>query len=172
MGFGKDGKGTMIREDVSITLGALANSAGVQGDSPFLTEDFRVLKTIAQVGGNGVTAGEGAGLLLFLTNGELSTGEVEQAIELSGPVDRNDRLGTEQAGRYVTLVGYSDVVAGADNIISFRDVNTNSPILTIKPRWTFSDPEGWDWFVYNTAGALTTGGAVRVIATHYGVWVT
>ncbi len=172
MGFGKDGKGAIIRESQSVTLGALARLAGVSLVGPAITEDFRLLKSVIHATCESITAGEGAGMSLYISNGELSTAERELAIETTGPLDRNDRLLMEQAERFVKLIGVVDTVAGADGIITFRDPVTNGPVLTPATRWTFNNPEGWDFLFYNTGPALTTGGAGVVIGQHFGVWVT
>ncbi len=41
-------------------------------------------------------------------------------------------------------------------------------------RWTFSDVEGWQWFVYNvkSGAAFTDGPTIQVFTKAYGVWLT
>ncbi len=171
MGFGKDGKGVMIREDTTHTLGTLAAATGILvtngGMIDALQEDFRILKTEGSSAIQGLTAGEG-GLSLYMINGELSLAEAEAAIELNGPQDRNDRVSQEFAGRWVRFVGvYVPTGNGAQASLH----GTGS--MDFKPRWTFSDPEAWNWMVYsNNAGPITTGAIVRQKLTHFGVWVT
>ncbi len=39
-------------------------------------------------------------------------------------------------------------------------------------RWTFANPDGWQYWVYNpTPGPITTGAEVTLIAKIFGVWV-
>ncbi len=171
VGFGKDGKGAMIREDVTHTLGTLASKAGLKttsgGVSGNFGEDFRVLKTEGYANIAGLTIGNGA-LALYMVNGELTLAEVEEAIELSGPNDRNDRKAMEQAERWVRFVG-AYVPQGSGSVAALNGTGR----LEFNPRWTFSDPEMWDWVVYNaTQGALDTGAVAAMKLTHYGVWVT
>ncbi len=172
-GFGKDGKGMIIREKISnAALGALAGEDLIKVASDItLGEDFRILKSeiIALV--LGLTAGEGDGLVLGFGNGELTDAEMEECIEADGPTDRNDRLLTERAMRNVKLIAISKA-DGVDNTkVAFENEN-GGRIITMKHRWTYSNPEGWDYCVYNLGSTLTTGATVQLLATHYGVWVT
>ncbi len=84
MGFGKDGKGAIIREDVTITVGALTAKTGILqtagGIHDNMQEDFRVLKTLINGQEFGVTSGE-AFSDLYMSNGELTLAEIEEAIE-------------------------------------------------------------------------------------------
>lgn len=50
------------------------------------------------------------------------------------------------------------------------------PLIEFNPRWTFrrgrtSTEGGWNWAVYNDGVTITTGSTIRILATHYGVWV-
>ncbi len=176
MGFGKDGKGAIVKENLSFTLGALAGQAPQLANSTVLLDsDFRVLKTIATATLTGLTGSEGNGLLLYLTQGDLSVGEVEANIEQNGPLRMGDRDLMEIAERWVRLLGAINVAASATEVM-FRN-EQNGPILKINPRWTFrrgrvSSEGGWNWVVYNNGVSITTGATCRILATHYGVWVT
>jgi len=172
MGFGKDGKGAIIRENVTITVGNLAALTGILSTaggrvSDSLGDDFRILKTEFLVSKIDQTSDEGT-LFLYLVDGELTLAECEEAIELGGPIDRNDRLSQERAERYVKpvamLVGSSDITTGGGPVVE--------QVYSMNPKWTFSNPEGWDWMAYNAGAILTAGTIIRIFATHYGVWVT
>ncbi len=173
IGFGKDGKGAIIREDITFTIGTLAGKTGLfatgGGLSGTLGEDFRILKTEAHGLEIGAPALEES-LELYLLNGELSLTEAQEAIEVDGPTDRNDRLNTEHVERWVRYVGeFQDITGLASSRLLIGDGNP----ITVLPRWTFSNPEGWEWMVYNPTGSnRVTGGVVSLKATHYGVWVT
>ncbi len=172
MGFGKDGKGAIIRENASQAIGALAAGGVIKIDTDLaLEEDFRVLKQeiICQV--HGLTAGQGKGMILGLADNELTTTEIGECIGVNGPNDRNDRLKVEQAERMVRLIGaiHSDELTNGTKV-QFVD---EGRIIKIKPRWTFSNVEGWTFFIYNRDGAeITTGATCRINVTNYGVWVT
>ncbi len=173
MGFGKDGKGIMIREDQTITLGALADQAAVLINAVQLDEDFRILKTEIVATLKGLTQGEGSGLILLLTEGLLTVAQVEGVMELNGPLAPRDTAAMEIASRWVRTCGVtSHEVSEEANFHSKYD----GPMLEVTPRWTFqrrrtATEGGWNWVVYNNGKLLTTGATVQIKATHYGVWV-
>ncbi len=171
MGFGKNGTGVIIREDTSFALGTIANKAAVQGTALAIVEDFRMLKSEVFAVVTGLTANEGEGLLIGIANGELSAAEVGEAINAGGPLNRNDAVRTERSLRFCNLFGAIQLDNTTNIEGRFRG-EYGSPMMIIKPRWTFSDPEGWHFFVYNQGLALTTGATLRLNATNYGVWVT
>ncbi len=173
MGFGKDGKGAILREQINgSALGALAAKDGiVVAGGITLAEDFRILKSEITAVVIGLTTGQGEdGLSLHMCNGDLAEADIEECLETNGPLNRSDRDLTERAERFVRKIG---VIAGhtADAEHSFVG-ETNSPMIVVKPRWTFSNATGWKYFVYNDGVLLTTGATVELMATHYGVWVT
>ncbi len=171
MGFGKDNKGVVIQEARSQALGALSNGSGILiGTKLAITDSFRMLKAIGNFHITGLTALEGAGLLLYLANGNLSLAEAEAQIELSGPLDRSARPEVEIAERFVKLIGCTgDVDATLEQTI--KDAHTNAPVVVTKPRWTFGDADSWNWILYNHGQNLTTGAVCSIRVTSYGVWV-
>ncbi len=175
MGFGKNDTGAIVRENGTMTVGTLANHAAAVLAGPGITEDFRILKSEICFHMGGLTDQEGGGGLQFgIANGELSVTEIQDCLNVIGPLDRNDRSIVERAERHVKVLSYGrrDVDSTSGEVIHF-DGEGGSPIITSKFRWTYSDPEGWQWFVFNNIGATVTTGAVgQLQATHYGVWVT
>ncbi len=175
MGFGKDGKGTMIRENVDVALGALAADAVIKTTSLAIEEDFRILRSEIYARVTAFTAADLGGLVFGIANGELSVAEISEAILRNGPVDRNDRRQVEFVERNVKILsGLQTLVESPIVPIEWTFQNeSGGPIIVSKHRWTYSNPEGWTWFIYNdSGGALTTGAELHVIATHFGVWVT
>ncbi len=163
MGFGKDGKGAILRSDHLISLGTLAARASILlTGSITLGEDFRVIKTehFAQLVGG--TTDES--ILIGLADGELTTTEINSTLLLNGPTDRNDRDQVDQAMFPVWPL----FMIGRDH----PDPNNGMPIEKTL-RWTFSNPEGWNLFAFNlSSGSLTTGSSIFVIEKAFGVWVT
>ncbi len=172
MGFGKNGTGVIIREQTSKALSTLAANTTILVDTNDLAigEDFRMLKSEIAAHIEGLTAGEGSGLIFGICNGELSVAEIAEALTNDGPSDRNDRGPQESAERFVKVLSQLDL-GQADTKGAFRN-DTNGPIIVAKPQWTFSNPEGWNFFVHNDGpSALTTGATMRLLMTHFGVWV-
>ncbi len=173
MGFGKNNTGVILRENPSVALGTLASGVAAKlGGGITIADDFRMLKAEIGVGITGLTSGEGGQLYFGLCNGELSAAEVEASLEASGPTDRNDRGLQELAERFVRMMGKTvdqGVITAEQNFVG----HDGGSILIEKPRWTFSNPEGWDWWIYNNGpDPLTTGATIRGLATIYGLWLT
>ncbi len=177
MGFGKDGKGAILREKTQITLGALAADDVVLATSALsLDGDFRILKSEIIATARGMTSLEGQGLSLYMTNGDLTAVQIEATLEQNGPQAENDRDRMEIAERWVRRVG----ALGGPTVNETERIFLNEnggPLLSINPRWTFvrrrtAADGGWNWAVYNNGVILTTGATVNLLITHYGVWVT
>ncbi len=176
MGFGKDGKGAIVKEKTQFALGALASQDVVSANSAVLIDsDFRILRTDLTAVLIGMTSLEGQGLILYMSEGDLTAAEVELNIEQNGPVSMGDQIGQEIAQRWVRRVAISVGPTVNETERVFRNEH-NGGLLDIKPRWTFrrrrtATEGGWNWDVYNDGQSLTSGGICHILATHYGVWV-
>ncbi len=171
MGFGKDGKGQIWRDVTALTLGTLANEVAVKVQSLVPSEDLRLLKSEINAVAIGMTIVEGSGLLFGIADNELTVGEIGEAILADGPTDRNEVPEREQVERPVVVLSQLDMDETETRGV-FRDMHSGAPTMINKKRWTYSNPEGWCYFVFNnTGGALTTGGSVRIQGTHYGLWL-
>ncbi len=177
MGFGKDGKGAIVKEKTTLTLGALAADDTVLADSAVqLDMDFRILKSDITAVAKGVTSLEGQGLVLYMTEGDLSASEVEVNIEQNGPVRLGQQIEEELASRWVRRVGITIGPTVNETERVFRN-KYGGGLLEINPRWTFrrgrtATEGGWNWVAYNSGETITTGATVVILCTHYGVWVT
>ncbi len=176
MGFGKDGKGAIIKEQTVVTLAALATGDAAGQDSTILLDmDFRILKSEITAVIGGMTSLEGQGLILYMSQGDLTVAESEENIEAAGPIRLGDKIPQERADRWVRRVGITVGPTVNETERVFRN-KYNGGLLELNPRWTFrrgrtAAAGGWNWVVYNDGVTLTTGGTVRITATHYGVWV-
>ncbi len=177
MGFGKDGKGAIVKEQTTLTLGALAGQAlAVTSSAVLLDEDFRILRSDITAVITGVTSLEGVGLILYLTEGSLASADIEANIEQNGPLRLGDQDLEEIASRWVRRVGITAGPTVNETERVFKN-KYGGALLNIEPRWTFrrgrtANNGGWNWAVYNDGVTLTSGATARVLATHYGVWVT
>ncbi len=169
MGFGKQGTGVIIRQADTITLLTLAVNGAVKQDNPLvLGEDFRLLKTEAFLGLSGATFVDADGpIIIGMADNELSAAEIAECLVADGPLDRNDNVSSEQSMRPVWPLWSMPFTAADTNL------NPTVALRDTKVRWTFSNPEGFAFFVSNLGTSpLTTGGVVSLFAKHYGVWVT
>ncbi len=171
MGFGKDGKGVIIRESRSQALGSVAQVVVLIGTNLATLERFRTLKTEVFAAITGLTAGEGVGLYLGLADGAFTAAEIEAAIESNGPLGPNETTEEELAERYMTMLGHLDVSDPASTEAIFKNEN-NGGMMTANPRWTFARTKSWNFFVYNIGAAITTGSSVNLRVKNFGVWVT
>ncbi len=177
MGFGKDGKGAIVKEQTAISLGALAaQDVALANSAVQLDEDFRILKSEITAVGRAVTSLEGQGLILYMTEGSLTSAQVEENIEQNGPLRQGDQVEEEIASRWVRRVGITVGPTVNETERVFRNENSGG-LLKINPRWTFrrgrtATEGGWNWAVYNDGATVTTGIVVQLLATHYGVWVS
>lgn len=169
MGFGKDGKGAIIRESQVLSLATLADGAALKFASLAITDDFRILKTVLTAYVTGLTAGEGEGLNLGICNADISVADIQGCISTDGPLNSSDRDKQETAERFCRIFADAQVVLNGVSENFKGDHGGN--LIEVKPRWTFNKGVGWTFFVFNNGVILTTGATVRVLATHYGVWV-
>ncbi len=177
MGFGKDGKGAIVKEQTTLGLGALAGQdLSLVSSAVQLDEDFRILRSDITAILTGMTSLEGVGLILYMTEGSLVASEVEANIEQNGPLRQGDQTEEEIASRWVRRVGITTgpTVNETERVFKNKD---GGAMLDMNPRWTFrrgrtATEGGWNWAVYNDGITLTTGGTLRLLATHYGVWVS
>ncbi len=175
MGFGKDGKGAIVKEQTTLTLAALAAKGLVNvASSVSLDMDFRILRSDVTCVITGLTTTQGIGLILYMVEGDLSGTLTEANIEQNGPLRLGQQEEEEVASRWVRRIA----ITLGDDVPTERVMRNKygGGLLDIEPRWTFrrgrtASEGGWNWAVYNDGATLTTGAIANIIATHYGVWV-
>lgn len=161
----------IVTESRSQALGALVNNTAILiGTKLPITKDFRMLKTEVFSTLDGLTAGEGEGLILGLARGDLSTTEIQEAIQTNGPLGPNETEDEEEAKRPVWILGGGDVSPGSETKRMIAN-EFGGAKMTGKPRWTFQESDSWNWFVYNLGITLTTGANVRIFAKNYGLFL-
>ncbi len=164
-------------EQATFALAGLAGQAAAGLNSTVLLDmDFRILKSDITAVLTGATSLEGQGLILYMSEGDVSTVQAEAKIEQNGPLRLGQQIEEEIASRWVRRVAITTGPTVNETERVFRNEH-NGGLLSINPRWTFrrgrtAADGGWNWLVYNDGVTLTTGSTVRILATHYGVWVT
>jgi len=169
MGFGKDGKGIIIRETVQLVAGALASLAVVKNTAGLtLVEDFRIIKLEYLMSQQGPWGAVNDSCIIGICNGELSVTEIAEALNLDGPGNPNNAVANERAGRAVW-----PLFSMTGEAVAIHSLPPNNGMMMEKIlRWTFNNPEGWSWFLYNPlAGALTADLQVSIKVKYFGVWV-
>ncbi len=172
MGFGKNNKGAIIREDLAQDLATLGAGVAIAiGTKLDINEPFRILKTELFCSLRDLPAGLGEFLVLGIANGDLSVGDIKEVIEISGPLSPQDRDKAEAAERFVKpFISYiPGDVASVSNGPFLND--QGGPMIVVKPRWMFGEAESWQFFIYNGGDALIGNTDVVLRAVHYGVWL-
>lgn len=168
MGFGKDKRGQILYDSASYALGTLADQTALKIGSRYaglIEEDFRISRIELWASWNTIGADDEGPLYLGLACNELSSAEIKECIE-SAPLLRSDRVEIEEAERPVWPFEILHTIGN-------RESGRTVVHLERKINWTFSNPDGWTYWVYNDSGiALTTGSGLVVFAKIWGVWVT
>ncbi len=169
MGFGKDKKGVIFRQQDLVSLGTLATlTVKKQANPPSMTDSFRMIKSEGRGSLEFAVQVEGDGPLeLYLASDDLTEAEIATALgDSSGfPLSRGDIGGSDVAMRPIFYLGQVPFEAG--------DGGKSIAIEWSKTvRWTFDDSAGFTLALLNRgSGALTTGGFFRFQHTAFGVWV-
>ncbi len=162
----------IIRETAVITLATLGDVTAIKATQAVsITDDFRIIKSEYRAFATGVTTQEFFGMNLYLVNDDLTAQQISNALVNDGPTNSSDRDKIEASNRFVKLMGHSETSERANTVIAFKGPQNNE-VMSEVVRWSFNKGVGWNWAVFNNSGgALTTGGLVKIIATHYGVWI-
>ena len=170
MGFGKDGKGTIIREQRSQAIGTLAaRTALIIGTKIALLERFRIIKCEAIALIRNRTSGEQNGMQLYLVDGNFSLAEIQGALDNIGPAGPNDAAEEAISERFIKWIGSTPTSVGTEPTQFLNEKGGGHLENTI--RWTFARTKSWNWVLFNFGEAPTTGAVVEIQAKQFGVWV-
>ncbi len=171
MGFGKDGRGAIIYDQVSgAGIGALAGNDSVDLGGQYdgaLIEDFRIIKLDYFMGlaPSQATIIVNGPIVIGIASGNLTAAGIEQALE-AFPLD-SASINNELTMRPVWLLETFMMpdADSADNATLWRKGS-------VTLRWTFQNPHGWRWFAYNySASATATGATMSIEAKIFGLWI-
>ncbi len=173
--------GNIIREVQTVNTAGLVDQAAIKFSALTLVEDFRILRTELGATGKNVDDQQPniAGLAIGICNGELTAGEIAACLTAGGALNANDASRRDEANTWAKILGYASwqVNANPQNTLTFNDVvflnESGGPIIVSKDRWTYNNPEGWAFFLWNNCGAPIVDTATpqfRLQATHYGMW--
>ncbi len=172
MGFGKDGKGAILREAVTVAaLGTLAlNTAIFFTGGIVVTDPFRMLKAICTGAIDGLTGGQAEGLYLGIAQGDQSVAEIAATLTNDGPVAHRSTDVADISEKPTWLFGYFERDA-AGTSANLRDFDSGGSAAICKQAWTYGSDIGWNFFIFNTSTALGAGATAKMVVTEYGVWV-
>ncbi len=170
MGFGKDGMGQILYDQIRGGLGALATlDVALLGGSydAALVEDFRIFKMDywMNISPNQATVILDGPVIIGIAAGNLTAAEIEQSLEAI-PLNA-DATALEESNRPVWPLE-TFLIPDADN----ADNSDLTRKGSINLRWTFQNPSGWVWWAYNLSSFnLITGSTVVTLAKMFGMWV-
>ncbi len=157
-----------IREGpTTITLGALATNTAIIANGPSMVHGGFVTSSEIIAHLASITAGEGNGLMLRIASKRVDAAELEEAIEVNGPVFPKQDPEAHRADRVYRFIGHigpqGELTPTSTRQTLFRD--------SYATRLAFDeDSGGWLWFCYNLGAQLTTGGTIKVFAAHNVRW--
>jgi len=170
MGFGKDGKGQILYDILTLSISSLAANdvVSIVSDN-VLVEDFRILRTDYWLYANfAQTDGFEGPIMIGMAAGGLFGAEIEEALE-ARPTDTNVYPEIEQVMRPVWPLEMA--ILNFDGTNGFTATLSQPMKGTFNPKWTMPDPGAWRWWAHNLGVALASGGTVQIFAKHFGVWV-
>ncbi len=112
-----------------------------------------------------LTAGEG-NFLYGISSADLSLAELEEYLELNGPLSESDIVGMERAtrGKHLRVLGRLTPQGNGQQAADFLKNQTLSGLLIPE------DAGGFDFWIYNLGAALTTGSTFRVAMQAFARW--
>ncbi len=155
--------GSVINKS-SITLGTLAKNTGILSQSPDVTRDGKMLSYSANGGLNNFTSGEGP-VLWGVCSSDLSLAELEQYLELEGPLSPADLVGQERASRGKNIRILGTLTFQRDSIELM-----NHKMSGLKFAESSETTGGWSTFAYNLGAALTTGALIEILERVFVEW--
>jgi len=169
-GMGKDGKLMRQRLVQSVALGTLAADTALEiGTKLAIVDDIRMLKSDYWATITGLTAGEAAGLHVYLASGDLTISELEASIEGSKPLQRGDIDETVESEKPIFYLGTFG--SNGTDTEAVMVAPGGGHLATLKQRWTFYKGLSWKLFAYNSGVVFTTGATIKVGAQLWGVWI-
>ncbi len=157
-------KGSVI--DVgSAALSTLAVDTGQVLSGPVMTRGGAMISAQIAATVTVLTAGDGP-FLFGIANKSLTLAELEEYLELDGPVEPTQVPQVERATRGKLIRTLGLIVPTGDGTVASLLVDNRS---LSGLRWN-EESAGWNYWVYNRGRALTTGSILRVWASFFMRW--
>ncbi len=134
-----------VIERASVSLNALGASTGVlESVLTAVTRGGKILSTTILGGLKNAVAGE---IVLYgIMNADYSLAELEEFLELAGPLSPNDKVGMERASRGQNIRVLGSMGPGIENA---KIELHNKSMSGLKFAETGESTGGWEWWFYN-----------------------
>ncbi len=157
-----------VIEQVDVSLASLGTKTGIlESVQVAVTRGGKLISTNILGGIAGMVEGEGP-FLYGLMNADYNLAELEEYLELSGPLTPNDKISQERAsrGRFIKRLG---VMGPGIAQVSASLINHGMGGLAFAE--TGESTGGWEWWFYNLGPAASAGSQiVHLFADHYVHW--
>ncbi len=138
----------------SVALATLATNTAILIGGPTMTRGGRCLSVRGGIGIHTITPGDGP-WIFGLVNGDFSLAELEEYLELNGPVTPNDTTAVERASRGAKVRTLGILRPSGDGSVAAEYLADRS-----LSGFRFSESgegPGWNWWLYNLGKAMSTG---------------
>ncbi len=148
--------GTVVQSSPASALLTLANTTAFITNGLALTRGCSLLSVSGSLNVHSLTAGDGP-FLTGLMHGDLTLAELEEYLELNGPLTPADITGSEIAsrGKRIRILGVLEPEAGGLTAsMALKDISLRG---LVAPEADESQANSWTLWIYNLGKALTTG---------------
>lgn len=166
----RDDKLVSIVGTISNTLGALASGDASSIAGPVFTHPVHLIKGDFFAAWQALAADAEGPLLVGIAHASMTAAEIEEYLEITGPLSPEDNAAMEKASRgkfirILGIIGQETDRASGEPFREFRDVKLN---LSIR-----DDDKGFVWWTYNMdhSNPLTTGSEISVNYEILGRWL-
>ncbi len=157
-----------VIEQVDVSLASLGTKTGIlESVQAAVTRGGKLISTNIFGGIAGLVEGEGP-FLFGVMNADYTLAELEEYLELSGPLTPNDKIGVERAsrGQFIRRIG----VIGP-GIAQAKVSLPNYSMRGLAFAETGESTGGWEWWFYNLGPAASAGSQIaHLFADHYVHW--
>ncbi len=155
-----------VLDQSAIALGTLAAGALLSSSGPAMTRGGKIISATLQGGLRGITEGEGP-IMWGIAQADLSDAEIEEFLELEGPLAPSQVTESEIAsrGRRIRVLGTVGI-GHSSCVINMH----NHKMSGLRFSEASETTNGWKWWVYNLGAALTTGSTLELFAKLFTQW--
>ncbi len=155
---------TSVTEIATLALGALAAKDLTSVAGPVMTRGGVIISSTIAAVISDPDEGDGPYVLGLAANGLTGT-EIEEFLEIGGPVSPGDKVAMEKAsrGQWIRTLG----MLGPQNALFLSSTSLFLKNESIRLRFT-EESAGWQWWIYNLSdAALVAGSSLQILGRHF-----
>ncbi len=155
-----------VTEVTAVPVASLGATDVIAADGPQMTRGGTIISSTIAASFIGGVSGE-APILWGIARGDLTAAEIEEYLEIQGPLTPSDKVGTERASRGSAVRALGVLEPFARSAVSQIPGSFHK---NMRIRLTFSEEElGWQWWAHNMSNTAFSAGSqtLRVVAQHF-----